>query len=93
MPAGASTPLYFVDRTLKGDRLRLSVSTHTRRDAARSPKAPAAREILIRPVRQPKVLVGCDLAFSPLSVFAGLNFVNRCLAENATVRKSYAALP
>ncbi len=91
--AGAPAPLNVVDRTLKGDRLLLNVSQHMMRDAVRSPSAPAAREIPIKPARQPKILIGCDPAFSPLTVSARLNFANRCLTENGTARKSYAALP
>ena len=91
-PAGASAPLYFVNRKLKGDRLPLNVSKHPKRDAVRSPSVPPAREIPIEPARQPKILVGCDSAFSPLLVSASVNFASQCLAEKAMARKSYAAV-
>jgi len=85
--AGASAPLYSVNRTLKGDRLPLNVSKHMKRDAVRSPSAPPAREIPIKPALQPKILVGLDPAVSPISVSARLNFVSQYLAEKAMARK------
>jgi len=85
--AGASAPLYSVNRTLKADRL---LSKHPKRDAVRSLSAPPAREIPIEPARQPTIIVGCDPAFSPLS--ASVNIASQCLAEKAMARKSYAAV-
>ena len=89
---GASAPLHVVDRTLKGDRLLVNASQHAAREAVRSQSAPATRAVPINHPREPKILIGCDPAFSPLSVPAGLNFAGRCLVENAPARKSYAAL-
>ena len=85
--AGASAPLYSVNRTLKADRL---LSKHPKRDAVRSLSAPPAREIPIEPARQPTIIVGCDPAFSPLLVSASVNIASQCLAEKAMARKSYA---
>ena len=85
--AGASAPLYSVNRTLKADRL---LSKHPKRDAVRSLSAPPAREIPIEPARQPTIIVGCDPAFSPLLASASVNVASQCLAEKAMARKSYA---
>jgi len=90
--AGASAPLYSVNRTLKGDRLLLNVSKHPKRDAVRSLSAPPAREIPIEPARQPTIIVGCDPAFSPPLASASVNVASQCLAEKAMARKSYAAV-
>ena len=71
-------PTTIVDRTNKGDRLIVN------NNAVRSPRS--------TPARVPKVMVGCDPAFSPLAVSARLNYPSRCLASNETGRKSIAAL-
>jgi len=61
-PPGAMTQ--YVDRTHKGDRLNISVTTIDKRRQMR--RAPA------------KILAGCDPAFSPLSASASANFPGRC---------------
>jgi len=68
------------------------VSKHLKRDAVRSPSVPPARDIPIEPARQPKILVGCDPAFSPLLVSASVNIASQCLAEKAMARKSHATV-
>lgn len=57
------TALQYVDRTRKGDRLNTSRSTIDKRPTSRTPG---------------KILVGCDPAFSPLSIAASANFPGRC---------------
>jgi hypothetical protein len=71
--AGATTQhdgaVQYVDRTHKGNRLRLPTTTVEQRPA---------------PVRHaPGVPIGCDPVFSPLSAAAQLNFPGRCIASVA----------
>ena len=63
VPPGAT--LQYVDRTHKGDRLNISVTTIDKRQMRRTPS---------------KMMVGCDPAFSPLSTGASVNFAGRCAA-------------
>lgn len=63
-PAPAYAPLHVVDRANKGD--RLPVTTISKRE----PEAKAP----------PKMLTGCEPAFSPLSVSARANFARSCAA-------------
>lgn len=55
--------LHTVDRTKKGDRLTPTLS----------------RGKFIVPVREQKMLEGCDPAFSNLSSYSKMNFAGRCL--------------
>lgn len=57
--------LQYVDRTHKGDRLNISVTTVDKQQMRRAPA---------------KMLVGCDPVFSPLSAAASANFPGRCTA-------------
>lgn len=63
VPPGAT--LQYVDRTHKGDRRNVSVTTVDKRQMRRTPS---------------KMMDGCDPAFSPLSVEASANFAGRCAA-------------
>ena len=65
VPPGAT--LQYVDRTRKGDRLDMSVTTVDKRPM-QTPSEPA------------KMMNGCDPAFSPLSTDARANFAGRCAA-------------
>lgn len=63
-PAPVYAPLHVVDRANKGD--RMPVTTISKRQ----PEMKAA----------PKMLTGCEPAFSPLSVSARANFARSCAA-------------
>lgn len=63
LPSGAT--LQYVDRSGKGDRLDVSVTTIDKRPVLQKPA---------------KIMDGCDPAFSPLSAAAGSNFPGRCAA-------------
>lgn len=67
--AGSVVPsgdkLQYVDRSRKGDRLNISVTTIDKRQMRPAPA---------------KMLVGCDPVFSPLSAAASANFPGRCTA-------------
>lgn len=65
VPPGAT--LQYVDRTHKGDRLNVSVTTVDKRQMRRTPS-------------KSKMMVGCDPVFSPLSTGASANFPGRCAA-------------
>jgi hypothetical protein len=56
------------------------------------PSAPAQAASREQKPREPKILEGCDAAFSPLAS-ARANFSTRCLAFNAPATKIAAALP
>jgi hypothetical protein len=75
-PAAAAKTI--VNRTNKGDR------AVTIRDARAPATQPApATTVQNKPataVKEPKILEGCDPAFSPLSASANKNFANRCMA-------------
>jgi hypothetical protein len=71
----AAKSLYMVDRTHKGDRLAPT------RDSSQSNVAPTPIE-QTRP-QPPRIPVGCDPAFSPLSGSSRANFTARCLAGNS----------
>ncbi|HZP74862.1 MAG TPA: hypothetical protein VFB45_01850 [Pseudolabrys sp.] len=71
--APATASLYDVDRTHKGDRLKMLGASRDSR--GQGPVAP-------NPARSSDVPVGCDPAFSPLSSSArASNFASRCLAD------------
>jgi len=55
-----------VNRTLKGDRLRMSATVAKRQAPPAKPRSP--------------VIVGCEPLFSPLVVSAHSNFAGRCIA-------------
>ena len=55
--------LQTVDRSHKGDRLDISVTTVEKRRVRTSP---------------PKMMIGCDPVFSPLSAGARANYPGRC---------------
>lgn len=59
-----------VDRSNKGDRLVVPVTTVVKQQQA--PGQPS--------VERPKMIVGCDPVFSPLAVSAKLNYPGRCVA-------------
>ena len=59
--------IQFVDRTNKGDRLSQPADVGQQQ----APSAP------------PKIMIGCDPAFSPLSASARANVAGRCIAELA----------
>jgi hypothetical protein len=59
------SPLQFVDRSGKGNRLRLPGTSVDKQQTPRS---------------LPTVMVGCDPVFSPLSASARANFAGRCVA-------------
>lgn len=61
---GSSASLQHVDRGNKGDRLLTPAATI---------KQPA-------PANRPRMMAGCDPAFSPLSLSAQANFAARCVA-------------
>jgi hypothetical protein len=68
-----------VDRTRKGDRLLV-----VRQDTPAASREPATSlPVETQPSLPRQIPVGCDPAFSTLSVFARLNFPSRCLADNA----------
>ena len=68
-PAGAAQTI--VNRMTKGDR------ELTARDARAPMSAPHQR--MPAAAKEPKILVGCDPAFSPLMASAKNNFASRCL--------------
>ncbi len=61
---GSSVAIYQVNRTGKGDRLVPSQASIEKKT----------------PVRSPKILAGCDAAFSNLSAYAKLNYASRCIS-------------
>ena len=61
---GYAAPTQIVDRTHKGDRLRLPTDVGTQQT----------------PSPLPKVMVGCDPAFSPLLASARASTAGRCIA-------------
>jgi hypothetical protein len=61
-----------VNRTNKADR------AVTIRDAREAP-ATAVGNIPAKVTKEPKILEGCDPAFSPLTAAAKSNYANRCL--------------
>jgi hypothetical protein len=61
---GYAAPNQIVDRTHKGDRLRLPTDVGTQQ----TPRVP------------PAVMVGCDPAFSPLLASARVSIAGRCIA-------------
>lgn len=67
--AGPGLRIQSVDRTNKGDRLIVPVTSIGKQQTPRKP----AIEI-------PKMLVGCDPVFSPLAAQARANFPGRCAA-------------
>ena len=72
-PASAATTV--VNRATKGDR-----AVATRNEAAqRVPTTPAPSKPATA-AREPKILEGCDPAFSPLTSSAKSNFASRCMA-------------
>jgi hypothetical protein len=72
--AQAPKSLHVVDRTHKGDRIAPTG------DRSQSKVAPTPTE-QTRP-QPPRIPVGCDPAFSPLSGSSRANFITRCLAGN-----------
>lgn len=58
----------FVDRTHKGDRLNQSTDVGKQQAPRETPSAP------------PKIMIGCDPTFSPLSASARANVSGRCIA-------------
>lgn len=66
--AGPTLRIQSVDRTNKGDRLIVPVTSIGKQ----TPRKPA--------IEIPKMLVGCDPVFSPLAVQARANFPGRCAA-------------
>jgi len=59
-----STPAQVVDRTHKGDRLRMPASIGQR----------------LSPAITPEVLIGCEPVFSSLSAHSRVNYAGRCMA-------------
>jgi hypothetical protein len=66
-PPAHVRPTQVVDRTHKGDRLRL----------------PAEIGKQQAPISSPGVMIGCDPAYSPLLASARANIAGRCIAELA----------
>lgn len=58
----------FVDRTHKSDRLSQSTDVGKQQAPRETPSAP------------PKIMIGCDPTFSPLSASARANVSGRCIA-------------
>jgi hypothetical protein len=79
----APRSLHVVDRSHKGDRI-------TTRDNSQSKIQPVPVE-QTRP-RPPRIPVGCDPAFSPLTGSSRANFTGRCLADNGLAPQVLAAL-
>jgi hypothetical protein len=79
-----------VNRVNKGDR-ELTI-----RNARGTVTQPAPATALNKPAaiaEEPKILEGCDTAFSPLMSSAKNNFANRCLASIAAPTRMASALP
>jgi hypothetical protein len=70
----ASAANTVVNRANKGDR-----GVATRTEAAQRPATPAQNKPATA-TREPKILEGCDPAFSPLTASAKSNFASRCVA-------------
>jgi hypothetical protein len=78
--------LHVVDRSRKGDRL-----TSTPDNGRSNAQQPVPVE-QTRPQPVPRIPVGCDPAFSPLSGASRANFTGRCLAESMPAARIIAAL-
>jgi hypothetical protein len=74
----APAAITIVNRTNKGDR---ELTIRAARDPVITP-APsnAVQNNPAAATREPKILEGCDPAFSPLAASANKNFANRCMA-------------